>query len=159
LNPFHPQQLVPYTTPGNGIVLIEGQSNTAWADLRGQLIGATDPSQAADGSIRQQFLTQAEALGLGPVNQGTNGIHLSAGPLEGMVELQRFISSEEQTLSLADTAFGKLLAEQGLDAAQIDALAANPNLEIAGAMESAFDLTEEMDALPSAQKLAAAVAG
>jgi hypothetical protein len=148
LNPFHPYQLVPYTTPGNGIIVMEGRSATPWKDLREKLTGATDPTKAPAGSIRQRLLANASALGLKSVTQGTNGIHLSAGPLEGMVELQRFFDVDH-------TCFGKLLADKGLSAKRITELANNIDLEVDGGCISAFDLTEELDSADAAAKLTA----
>ena len=151
LNPFHPYQLVPFTAPGKGIVVIEGISSTPWADLRGKLAGTTNPLNAAEGSIRQRFLAHQSDLGLAAVNQGANGVHLSAGPLEGMVEVQRFFSEHESGNQLAwsDTSFGQLLKSKGASADRVAELAGNP--DIGG--ESAFDLTEEIDAEDSAAKL------
>jgi hypothetical protein len=145
LNPFHAYQLVPYTTPGRAILIIEGRSTRDWADLRVKLTGATNPANAAPGSIRAALLANKDTLGLKDVNQGMNGIHLSAGPLEGMVELKRFFSDPEagRDLAWSDLAFGQALATKHLDAA---ALAQNPDLERDGKAVSAFDLTEERNA-------------
>ena len=142
LNPFHPYQLVPYTTSGAGIIVMEGRSKTPWKDLREKLTGATDPTKGPEDSIRGKFLANASSLGLKSVTQGTNGIHLSAGPLEGMVELRRFFE-------VKDTCFSRLLADKGIDAARIEELA--DNCDVNG--ESAFDLTEEVDAVDAADRL------
>ncbi len=154
LNPFHAYQLVPFTTPGHAIIVLEGRSKTPWKDLRVKLTGATNPAKAEAGSIRAAFLARKDELGLRDVNQGANGIHLSAGPLEGMVELQRFFHETGKDLSLADTAFAKLLASRGLSAERIAELAGNPVLDQGGRHVSAFDLTEETDALGAADALA-----
>ena len=153
LNPFHPYQLVPYTTPGKCIVVLEGLSSTPWLALRRKLTGATDPEEAIGGSIRNAFLTQKKALGLHSVRQGTNGVHLSAGPLEGMVELQRFFSRHDEgtPLPLEDTNFGKLLLQRNLTSDQLAALTQNPTIH----GEPAFDLTEELDASAAADLLTA----
>lgn len=145
LNPFHAYQLVPYTTPGRAILVLECRSTRDWGDLRGKLTGATNPAKAEPGSIRAELLSQKDTLGLKDVNQGMNGIHLSAGPLEGMVELRRFFSDPEAGALLAwsDLAFGQALAAKGLDP---EALAQNPDLDRDGKAVSAFDLTEERNA-------------
>jgi hypothetical protein len=155
LNPFHPYQLVPFTTPGNGIIVIEGRSATSWHDLRARLTGATNPAKAPPGSIRHALLTEKHRLGLAEVDQGNNGVHLSAGPLEGMVELRRFFGEPEKQAAVAfsDTAFGRRLAAAGLDAGH---LSANPTLVYEGEGVSAFDLTEERDADEAARRLVAA---
>ena len=157
LNPFHPYQLVPFTSAGKAILVMEGRSQTSWSDLRDKLTGATNPADATDGSIRQQFLARQTELGLPSVTQGTNGIHLSAGPLEGMAEVQRFFAdlSTGAPLAATETAFGQLLAAHGISAERVVKLAGNCNLSVDGEEISAFDLTEEMDAELSAKKLAA----
>jgi nucleoside diphosphate kinase len=158
LNPFHAYQLVPYTTKGHSIILFEARSTKSWEDLRQKLTGTTDPKDAAEGSIRNLFLKNKAELGLGDVDKGTNGVHASAGPLEGMVELQRFFSDHEAstTLSYDQTAFGKLLISKGLSLEQVQKLAGNPDLDQEGKKVSAFDATEEKDAAESATILASA---
>ncbi|MBU0679076.1 MAG: nucleoside-diphosphate kinase [Verrucomicrobia bacterium] len=158
LNPFHPYQLEPYTTDGRAIVVFECASDRPWSELRRNLAGATDPSEAAEGSIRQKFLDAKEALNLADVSQGANGIHLSAGPLEGMVEIQRFFTDHEsgKVLGYADTCFGRLLESDapGLDLPRT--FSANPGVSADGDQQSAFDLTEEMDAVVAASLLSRA---
>jgi hypothetical protein len=148
LNPFHPYQLEPYYAPDNAIVVMACRAGQPWAELRRKLAGATDPLKADAGSLRQLFLKDKDALGLADVSQNANGIHLSAGPLEGMVEIQRFFTDHEgdQPLSFTDTSFGQLLASQGLSIDQITALAGNPVIGSEGTGTPAFDLTEEVDA-------------
>jgi hypothetical protein len=158
LNPFHPYQLVPFTTTGNGIIVMEGLSKTSWHDLRQKLTGSTNPLKASVGSLRHNLLVNKHRLGMTEVDQGNNGVHLSAGPLEGMVELRRFFSEPESSRSLAwtDTAFGRNLADSSHSAEQIAALAANPVLQYDGDSISAFDLTEEKNADEAIKRLAAA---
>jgi len=158
LNPFHAYQLVPYTTSGHAIIAIEGLSKLSWADLRGKVCGVTDPKAAEAGSIRNLFLQNREALGLGDVDRGTNGVHMSAGPLEGMVELQRFFTDHEassEKLAFDALAFGNLLLHSGVKAERVAELAQNPDLSVEGKNVSAFDATEEKDAADAAKILAA----
>ena len=74
-----------------------------------------------------------------------------------MVELQRFCSEPEKgsQLDLRETCFGHLLLSKGLPQNLLAELAKNPTLEIDGRSISAFDLTEEMDSDPAAEKLIA----
>jgi nucleoside diphosphate kinase len=156
LNPFHAYQLVPYTTSGHAIIAIEGLSKLPWADLRQKVCGVTDPKAAEEGSIRNLFLKNRDALRLGDVDKGTNGVHMSAGPLEGMVELQRFFTDHEQStdkIPFEDLAFGSLLQHKGLPIERIAELAANPDIVVEGKNVSAFDLTEEKDALAASSLL------
>jgi len=159
LNPFNPYQTVPYTTPGHAIIVLEGLSKTPWAVLRGKLSGVTDPSEAAEGSIRKRLLQNKEALGLHGVDKGSNGIHMSAGPLEGMVELQRFFTDHEKNVAVhsAHLSFGRLLKAKGLHPEQIRKLASNVNVSYEGKTVSAFDLTEEKDSEVAARILAKVV--
>lgn len=155
LNPFHAFQLVPYTTPGRAIIAIEGRSNQDWEVLRSELTGSTNPATAKQGSIRAELLARQEEFQLKEVNQGSNGVHLSAGPLEGMVELQRFFTDHttDHVLALTDTLFGEQLADAGLNPEKIESLATNPALEVDGQSISAFDLTEELNAADALKRL------
>jgi len=149
LNPFHAYQLVPYTTPGNAIVALECRSKMAWGDLREKLAGVTNPNKAVEGSIRNLFLVNKDKIGLKEVSSGCNGVHMSAGPLEGMVELPRFFGP----LEYKDTAFGALLVSKGVSVDGVGKLADNPDFDVEGKKVSAFDLTEELCAGVSADKL------
>jgi len=148
LNPFSAYQLVPYTTPGHSIVVMEILSKEPWAKLRTDVCGVTDPKDAVEGSIRKTLLHKKGEYGLKEVEKSSNGVHMSAGPLEGMVELQRFFN-----LKAEETAFGKALAKHGFSAEQIAKLATNPLLDVDGKKVSAFDLTEEKDVSKSLEVL------
>ncbi len=155
LNAFHPFQLEHFTTGDKAIVVLEGRSKTAWSDLRREMLGATNPAYAFQGSIRQTFHSRAEEWGLVNVSQSANGIHLSAGPLEGMIELQRFFSSldEKRTLTAEQTTFGKMLLDGGMPQALLQTLQDNPTVEYQGHAITVFDLTEEIDAPDAAARL------
>jgi len=150
LNPFHAYQVVPYNTRGNAIVVLECLSEASWADLRGKLAGPTDPTTAPEGSVRNLLLKSKEKFGLEIVDRGSNGVHMSAGPLEGMVEIRRFFSDHDP-LAFTDLAFGGLLGSKGAD---ISKLSENPDVDFSGKRQSVFDVTEEKDAQDSANILA-----
>lgn len=156
LNPFHAYQLVPYTTSGNAIIALEALSSTSWDDLRNKVCGVTNPADAVPGSLRNLLLVQKAELGLGDVDRGNNGVHMSAGPLEGMVELRRFFSDHETGAKVTSdqTAFGSLLLHVGVSAERVEELAQNPVLNVEGKAVSAFDVTEEKDAKEAAATLA-----
>jgi hypothetical protein len=108
--------------------------------------GTTIPSNAVDGSLRHTLLERREAYGIPLVTQSYNGIHLSAGPLEAMVELQRFDSDHSDgpdSAPYTDYAFGKRL-EQAMGVIP-DELVHNKKLEVDGKKISVFDLTEDVD--------------
>jgi len=155
LNPFHAYQLVPYTTGNRAIIVMECRSKQDWAALRGNLTGSTNPATASEGSIRAELLSRKEEFGLKDVNQGLNGVHLSAGPLEGMVELQRFFTDHESghALDWSETLFGSQLISRGTSDEDVCRLAGNAILDVNGESISAFDLTEEVNASEALQRL------
>jgi len=156
LNSFHPYQVVPYNSRGNAIIVFECVSQCSWRDLRGKLAGPTDPTTAPEGSIRHAFLRDKAECGLADVDRGSNGVHMSAGPLEGLVELQRFFSDKDtgKVVGFKDTTFGSLLLGKGFNEKKLSVLAENPDAETPdGKKKSVFDLTEEENALESADIL------
>lgn len=160
VNGFHPHQIEHFTQPGASILVLTVQSDADWGALRGEMIGATNPADAAAGSIRRTLLEQQDALGLPPVGQGSNGVHLSAGPLEGLVETIRFMSDHDadERIAPADTAAGQAFLDAGLDADTLSTLLGNPVLEVDGSAVSAFDLTEEINTDAAIERLQRAVA-
>jgi len=147
LNSFHPYQVVPYNSVGNAIIVFECLSECSWEDLRSKLTGPTDPTTAPEGSIRKVFLNEKAQCGLKDVDRGSNCVHMSAGPLEGMVELQRFFSDLDKGshVEYGQTSFGLLLSKS-INKEKLNHLAENPDVEFGGKKQSAFDLTEEKNA-------------
>lgn len=146
VNAFHASQLEHFIKQGRSIVVFNASSDRSWDVLRGELIGATNPTSAHTGSLRQIFLAQQDDLGIPVVDQGNNGVHLSAGPVEGLVELIRFFSgSNEATIAtMADYPFGQELidafgAEKALE------IAHNSDITLNGEETNTFDATEEQD--------------
>jgi len=155
LNPFHGYQLVPYIKKGSALIVFEGRSKTSWSDLRNKLCGATDPTTAEAGSIRNELLINKTKTGMLDVNKGSNGVHMSAGPLEGLVELQRFFSEHDKghLLKLTDLSFGSALVAAGMSEDQVNTAAKNPDVSHEGKTISVFDLTEEVNASEAAALL------
>ncbi len=151
LNGFHPRQLSFFTADDTVCVFLHASSATAWESLRADLIGTTDPAKADSTSIRGTLFADPAGFGLATVSSNFNGVHMSAGPLEGLAELTRFFGG-----SLTDWTFAGELASAGVSADRIAELADNPNLEANGERGSAFDLTEGLDAEPAATLLAGA---
>jgi hypothetical protein len=151
LNGFHPRQLSFFTADDTVCAFLHGSSDTAWESLRNDLIGTTDPAKADANSIRGTLFADPAGFGLATVSSNFNGVHMSAGPLEGLVELARFFGG-----SVADYSFAAALAAAGVSSDGITALAENPTLEVDGERGSAFDLTEGVDAEPAATLLAGA---
>jgi len=153
LNPFHAYQLVPFVKKGNALILFECQSEMSWADLRTKLCGATNPLKADAGSIRAELLANKAATGMIDVNMSSNGVHMSAGPLEALVELQRFMSDEGGKCDWKSLSFGAYLSSIGFSDEQIANLAKNPNATVEGKTESVFDMTEEQSFKESGEVL------
>ncbi len=147
LNAFHPRQLEHFTLPGRSIVVMNISGDRNWTDLRNSFAGATNPQKAKPGSLRNRLYVQARELGLAEISQSYNGIHLSAGPLEALLELQRFESDldrDKTLLPLDSFPFGRQLLKVFR---QIPGeFLHNVKLGYQGKHVSVFDLTEEMNA-------------
>ena len=153
LNGFHPRQLGFFTAGDTVCAFLHCSSPTDWNRLRGDLIGATDPSRADAASIRGRLFADPAAFGLATVSYNFNGVHMSAGPLEGLGELQRFFGTDRR---LTDWTFGQALVAAGIAADDVRGLSENPMLEAGDQRGTAFDLTEGLDAEPAAKLLAGA---
>jgi len=148
MNGFFPRYVEHFTAAGRYLVLFTVKTDLSWKEARQNFIGATDPEQANKGSLRREFFENSTALGLDVVNRSTNGAHLSAGPIEALVELKRFNSNENKGVKKlnSDFDFGKTLEEK-FSATQIQKLLDNQNLVFEGSEISSFDVSEEVDAL------------
>lgn len=147
VNGFHPRQLKHFTEKGRSIVVMTLSGNISWSDARSNFIGATNPSSANKGSLRREFLDRKAELGLSEVSQGVNGVHLSAGPVEALVELRRYnsnFSDNSEIKDFQDFSFGKKLKE-AFPNGQFEKITDNINVNIKGKAVSIFDLTEEKD--------------
>ena len=124
---------------------------TCLLSCRGEIIGATNPEDAPEGSIRGQMLAnwegteEDEGLDMDDnPNVGDNGVHASAGPIEGLKERTVWLGYEA-----IDDPFGEqLIAWTGGKAATIEPwlndaeVEEAKNYELKGKM---FDLTEDKD--------------
>lgn len=144
INGFHPRQLRHFTEEGKCIVVMTLSGDLDWSTARSSFIGATNPANADSGSIRRSFLDNKEKLGLAEVGQGTNGVHLSAGPVEALVELRRYnsdFSAPGGEKDFTSFSFGKKLSEAFGD--KLADITGNINVVVDGKSTSVFDLTEE----------------
>jgi hypothetical protein len=148
LNGFHPDQLERYIAAGSAIVSFVVRSSASWKSLRNDFTGSTHPHSAADSSIRGILFARQAYFELKEVTAGSNGVHVSAGPIEAMVEICRYMSNLDQKdrRDPRDTTFGQRLVEAGLGPDDIHRLGANPVVEMENKRVSVFDLTEEVDA-------------
>lgn len=144
VNGFHPRQLDHFTKADRSIITMTLCGNTNWADARQKFVGATNPAAAEDKSIRKDLLIKKDEYGLKTVNSSWNGVHLSAGPVEGLVELVRYNSDykNDEKATIDDYAFGRRLREN-FSEQQIIRIMDNCNVMHEGKTVSVFDLTEE----------------
>lgn len=146
-NGFNPRQLKHFTEKGRCIVAFNLSGNISWSEARTNFIGATNPKKAASGSLRRKLLDNKNEFGLSEVSQSYNGVHLSAGPVEALIELHRFDSDfsvpngEHKYLEFP---FGKKLAD-AFGGKIPQEIIINANLSVEGKIISVFDLTEEKD--------------
>jgi hypothetical protein len=119
----------------------------SWADFRGKVLGATDPSVACEGSIRKLILQQYnKTLGLDTKpDTGNNGVHASASPLEGLAERMNWLG-----VSLEDDDFGRALLAKGVSPHTIRQWAADAQVTVKGETTrgktmSVFDTLEDLD--------------
>jgi hypothetical protein len=140
LNGFHPAQIGHYTAPRSRVVALEIYwSDRSWRSFRNDVVGATQPDQAEPRSVRGVLLARAAELGLGEVTISTNGVHGSAGPIEAMVELTRFLGVEP-----GQTAMGAALREAGVPVSTISQLAGSGD-EGGDLRQKVFDATEDVE--------------
>ena len=147
INGFHPRQLHHFSQSGRSIIVLTVSGDTSWEKSRDDMIGNTFPERATKGSIRSELLAQKDFFGMPDVSILNNGIHLSAGPIEGLIELVRYNSnfSDKAKLKTAkDFAFGKKLYDS-FDDKTVEKILSNPNVDVDGKSVSVFDLTEMKD--------------
>lgn len=143
VNGFHPLQLEHFTQKGRSIITFNLVSDTDWHVARDAFIGATNPKDAKKGSLRNILNEQQEELGL-YISPSRNGAHLSAGPVEGLIELMRYDSNFSKNIIQKPTnyRFGNKLYNQ-FDLDKADKLLENPTVRFRGRDISIFDITEE----------------
>jgi nucleoside diphosphate kinase len=147
INGFHPRQIHHFTQTGRCIVVMTVSGDTSWVKARDEMIGNTFPDKAMDGSIRRALLDNMKQYGMAEVGIAANGIHLSAGPVEGLIELTRYNSNyadKSKVLSFENFAFGQKL-KTTLSPEQVNKVLSNVNVTMDGKTVSVFDMTETVD--------------
>jgi hypothetical protein len=140
LNGFHPAQIGHYTAARSRVVALEiGWTDRAWRSFRNDVVGATRPDQAEPLSVRGVLLARAAELGIGEVGVSTNGVHGSAGPVEGMVEIVRFLE-----VAPDQTALGAALRDAGVPTATVEQLTGSGD-DGGDLRQRIFDATEEVE--------------
>jgi hypothetical protein len=146
VNGFHPAQLMHFTDPTHRILLVLIHADTPWATLRNEMVGATFPEKAVPHSIRGTLYAHAEAFGLGTVSIANNGVHLSAGPFEGLFEINNFFGKildldieKQQPLLLKKMLAAGLPMQTALKALE------NPNVSESPKPIDLFTATEDVE--------------
>jgi len=144
INGFYMAMRDKFTTPGAKIhyYTVEWDSKKlSWADFRGKVLGATDPTQAAEGSLRATILAKWRDLGLkAPPNVGDNGVHASASPFEGLNERLNWLKAD-----LKADSFGKVLLKAGIPESVIRDWTKDPQVKLEGKNVSLFDSLEDLN--------------
>jgi hypothetical protein len=146
INAFHPDQLAHFTDPTHRIVLMLLHSNTDWATLRNNMIGATFPEKADPESIRGTLHARPHDFGFETVTIANNAVHLSAGPFEGAFEIANFFGKvmsldirQQPPLIL------RRMLEYGIDIERTLGVLDNPAVTIVGKQSDLFTETEDMN--------------
>lgn len=143
VNGFHPPQLDHFIAENRMIVTMNIAGNTSWETSRNEMIGNTYPEKASPESIRGALFQKYGKFGFDHVSYVLNSVHLSAGPLEGLLELQRFNSAFElnQEANIENFIFGRML-KATFPESQVEKILANPTVSFNNKPISLFDLTE-----------------
>jgi hypothetical protein len=154
VNGFHPRQLIHFISKGRSIVTFTLTGDLDWSVARNNFIGKTNPADAMAGSLRNEILLRQREFGLTNVSASQNGFHLSAGPLEGLIELIRYNSDYiiGDIRNEGDYAFGCQLKAQFNDNTISD-FANNRTVIYEGKKASPFDLTEEKNSVDALEIL------
>ncbi|MBN1685724.1 MAG: hypothetical protein JW852_03670 [Spirochaetales bacterium] len=153
VNGFYPR-LREHFTHGNAcVVCFVLRGSTGWHTARNDFAGATAPEKALPGSVRNGLLARRAEFRLPEVSANLNGIHLSAGPVEAVVEILRFSSRHAK---VEDLLFGKMLLAE-FTREQVADILANRTVHTKDGRTTFFDLTEELDSEEALRVLKAAV--
>lgn len=144
VNGFHPPQLEHFIADKRMIVTMNIAGNASWEMARNEMIGNTYPEKASTESIRGALYHKYGKFGFDHVSYVLNSVHLSAGPLEGLIELQRFNTTIEQDAQIDSFLFGRMLRKK-FNNSQVQRILENPTVIYNGKPVSLFDLTELTD--------------
>lgn len=146
INGFHPPQLEHFITENRLITTINISGNCDWKIARKEMIGNTYPEKATSETIRGILYKNYVDFGFNNVSYVINSVHLSAGPLEGLIELRRFNSAFEKNkkAAISEFSFGKLLLKN-FSQKECEFILTNPTVQHNGKLISLYDLTEEVD--------------
>lgn len=149
LNGFYPSIREIYTDEEGYIrcFLMEFDGDVLpWKRFRADVIGATDPSRAVEGSIRGDLMKAQQEFGLA-MNSRDNVIHASASPFEAFAERGIWLPA----FNTEGDPLVKSLAGSGYGPTELAALIArNPIVAWNGKKASVIDHLEDLDTPESA---------
>jgi hypothetical protein len=100
----------------------------SWADFRGEVLGATNPTLAPEGSVRRTILDNYKQLGLKTKpNTGDNGVHASASPFEALAERVNWLGKK-----IEEDDFGKGLLAAGVEKGTIGKWSTDAQVAVEG---------------------------
>jgi len=155
MNGFYMSMRAAYTTPGEKIhfMTVSWPIDTlSWEDFRGKVLGATNPAEAEEYSVRRLIMDNYKELGLhSKPDTGNNGVHASASPLEAMAERKNWLRDLAYThcvpaLGYVDN-FELALKSRGIESATIEEWSGDSQVSYQGGSKgSVFDLVEDKNA-------------
>jgi len=158
INGFYMGMRAKFTAPGTAIQYLETKwesKDLSWADFRAKIIGATDPSEAEAGSLRNVIRESWMSLDLAKCpDVGDNGVHASASPFEAMVERVNWMVGA----TIANDFYGKALLAVGVPLQTIEHWCTNPDVILEGRQAPIFDLLEDLDSKECLQRVLAILA-
>ncbi len=146
INGFTPYQLSTYTPSDHALVVFTLTGLLPWKEARQNFLGNPDPSVATIESLRRKFFQYRKRFRLKEVSLSKNCAHLSAGPVEALIELCRFRFDFElnQKSDITQFAFGQKLV-QNFSKFEIDEILKNPIVQYEKTSKSLFDCTESVE--------------
>jgi len=154
INGFYMSMRSVFTTPPATLTWYTVEwpaAHLSWADFRGKVLGATDPSTAEPGSVRRAIFDDWKSLSLKEVpNTGDNGVHASASPFEALAERMNWLGA-----SCGTDAFGAAALDAGVNAETLAAWTSDPTVDFEGKKASLFDLLEDLSAKECIEKMVA----
>eukprot|EP00388_Colpodella_angusta_P039746 GDKK01048253.1.p1 GENE.GDKK01048253.1~~GDKK01048253.1.p1 ORF type:complete len:962 (+),score=100.01 GDKK01048253.1:1-2886(+) len=159
VNGFYPRIREKYTTSGSSIyyyVVEWPEEVLSWKEFRAGTIGPTDPSKAPEDSIRGAIYKNWRHLGLEKQsNMADNGVHASAGPVEGLVERCVWLRLLPQIDPFGQMVVGK----RSVPVEFFHKWTRNEQVTVSPSLSGqAFDLTEDLQSSAAANLIADALA-
>lgn len=141
LNGFVPMMGERHRVRDSGVAVVECTSEREIADLRDHVLGTLDPASAARGTLRSRVAEAVADGGGEPLSEGRNGVHLSAGHLEGVFQAWHYIGAPcGEDLDVSVLAPG---LSGPFDRSRVLSLTTDPNLLVGdGSSISPFGVTE-----------------